>query len=132
MIRTKLFVTMSILALCMAADVASAQGPGMGGPKMDPARQKIHQEMMKQRAADDAKLEELVATMNAARGDAKVDAIAAVVNELVSQHRSMRAHRAQMRAMHGRKGMGKGMGQDDAPGGDDGSDDDRDEDDDDE
>jgi len=116
MIRSKLFVAMSILALCMAADVASAQGPGMGGPKMDPARQKIHQEMMKQRAADDAKLEELVAAMNAARGSEKVDAIAAVVNELVSQHRSMRAHRAQMRGMHGREGKGKG--QHDTPGGD--------------
>ena len=41
-------------------------------------------------AKQHASLAELVDTMNAAEGDAKVDAVAAVVNELVDQH--MRAH----------------------------------------
>ena len=35
------------------------------------------------------KLDGLVDAMNAARGSEKVDAIAAVVNELVSQHKAM-------------------------------------------
>jgi hypothetical protein len=61
--------------------------------------------MMADMKAGDAKLDALVKDMNAATGEARVTAIAAVVNELVHQHH----------AMHGRMGqmhqhmMGPGM-----------------------
>ena len=48
----------------------------------------------------DRRLNEKLAAMNEARGDAKVEAMAAVINELVSQRKEMRA---------GMKGMRCGM-----------------------
>jgi hypothetical protein len=55
---------------------------------------KMHEQMMAEMKAAEAKLDALVTDMNAATGDAKVTATAAVVNELVRQHK----------AMHGRMG----------------------------
>ena len=48
------------------------------------------------RKAPDAKLDELVAKMNAAKGEAKVDAIAELLTALVQQHHSMHGNMAQM------------------------------------
>jgi len=47
-------------------------------------------------AASKAKLDELVKKMNAARGPAKVDAIAEVLTALVQQHQSMHGNMASM------------------------------------
>jgi hypothetical protein len=69
-------------------------------------------EMMSRMAAADKKLDELVAAMNAATGDAKVAAIAAVVTELAAQRGQMQQMMqaqggmmmrmmAHMSAMHG-------------------------------
>ena len=44
-----------------------------------------------------ARLDALVGAMNAAEGPAKVDAIAAVVNELASTHKAMHQHMQEMR-----------------------------------
>lgn len=52
----------------------------------------LHADMRARMRAHDARLDELVAAMNAASGEAKVDAIAAVVNELVEQRRTRRGH----------------------------------------
>lgn len=56
--------------------------------------------------AADARLEKLVKEMNEANGPAKTDAIAAVVTELVEQHRAMRGmmagHMASMKGMMNR------------------------------
>lgn len=118
MMRSKSFVAMLALVPCLMAGVAFAQAPGMGQPKREPGLKTIRQDMINQMAADEARLDELVAAMNAAQGSAKVDAIAAVVNELVSQRRAMRAQRDQMRAAQGggRPGGGKGGGKGGAQG----------------
>jgi hypothetical protein len=60
----------------------TAPGPqsGMRGGNM----------MMGNMMASDAKLDELVKKMNDAKGQAKADATAEVVNALVQQHRAMR------------------------------------------
>ena len=56
--------------------------------------------MMAAMQASHARLQDLVAKMNAAQGTAKVDAIAAVVTELVASqhamHESMQSHMARM------------------------------------
>jgi hypothetical protein len=52
--------------------------------------------MMGRMKAADAELETLVARMNAATGDEKVDAIAAVVNKIVEQRQSLRTQLMQM------------------------------------
>jgi hypothetical protein len=49
-----------------------------------------HENMMAEMKAMDARLDEKLAAMNAAKGDQKVEAMAAVINELVSQRKAMR------------------------------------------
>ena len=75
---------------------AQAQRPNM----MD--MQKTHAEMMADMKAGDAKLDALVKEMNAAAGDARADAVAAVVNELVRQQGDARSNGTDARADDGR------------------------------
>jgi hypothetical protein len=67
---------------------------------------KMHEKMMAEMKAGEARLDALVKSMNAASGDAKTNAIAAVVNELVAQHRQMHGH---MNEMHQQMMGGRGM-----------------------
>ncbi|MEO8190679.1 MAG: hypothetical protein ABI682_10080 [Acidobacteriota bacterium] len=92
--------------------------PGMMDDKtMDESTMMAHhKEMMAKMDAMDARLDGLVKSMDAAKGGKKVDATAAVVNELVAQRKEMRQ---QMMAMqpemmkhmmeHMRMGVMKGM-----------------------
>ena len=66
---------------------------------------KMHQQMMAEMQANDAKLDALVTAMNGASGSGKVDAVAAVVTELARQQKAMHQHMGQM---HGQM-MGRGM-----------------------
>lgn len=69
--------------------------------------------MMGRMMASDAKLDELVKQMNEAKGQAKTDAIAAVVTALVEQHRAMHGMMAEgMPMMKGNPNM---MGRGAAP-----------------
>jgi hypothetical protein len=69
--------------------------------------------MMGHMMAADARLDELVKQMNEAKGQAKTDAIAAVVTALVEQHRAMRGMMANgMPMMRGNANM---MGRGTAP-----------------
>jgi len=65
-------------------DAAAAAAPAQqAGAMMD------HQKMMADMNAEQAKLDDLVAQMNAATGPAKVDRIAAAVTELAAMHKHM-------------------------------------------
>lgn len=67
---------------------------------------RLHDQMMEQMKAGDAKLDALVTEMNAAKGEAKIDAVAAVVSELVAQQKTMHGHMGQMhQMMMGGRGM---------------------------
>jgi hypothetical protein len=67
---------------------------------------KMHEQMMAQMKAGDDRLDALVKEMNAASGDAKINAVAAAVTELVRQQRSMHEHMGQMhQQMMGGRGM---------------------------
>jgi len=66
---------------------------------------KMHEQFMAEMKAEDAKLTELAQQMNAAKGDAKIDATAAVVNELVRQHVAMTDRMGRMSHMMGGPGM---------------------------
>lgn len=48
--------------------------------------------MKAEMASMDARLDSLLATMNSASGNQKVDAAAAVINEMVAQRKAMRGH----------------------------------------
>jgi hypothetical protein len=57
----------------------------------------------------DARLDTLVSAMNKASGDKKVQAMAAVINELVAQRKTMRAHMHQMMDSGGMRRRGGHM-----------------------
>jgi hypothetical protein len=99
-------------SLNLAADVAaqapssqSPQGRGQSPSNMQDMM-KMHEQMMTEMKAADSRLDALVKEMNAATGDAKVNAVATVVAELVRQHRSMHERMGQMHEqMMGGRGM---------------------------
>ena len=95
----------------VAAQTPPAQGvQGRGQGAASPEMMKMHEQMMADMKAADSRLDALVNEMNAASGDAKVNALAAVVTELVSQQKSMHAHMGQMhQQMMGGRGMMMGQ-----------------------
>ena len=81
----------SLLVLAALGALARAEEPAAGQP-VEKATGRC-QQMMQKDKEDVAALESKTAAMNAAQGPEKVDAIAAVVNELVVQHRAMHGDR---------------------------------------
>lgn len=99
-------------SLNLVTDVA-AQAPSSQAsqpPEQSPSKMqdmmKMHGQMMAEMKAADSRLDALVKEMNAASGEAKVNALAVVVTELVRQQRSMHEHMGQMhQQMMGGRGM---------------------------
>jgi hypothetical protein len=86
----------------LAASSASAQQ--RGHPPADTTwgpHRADREMMMKMMETSDARLDQLVQVMNQSTGSKKVDAIAAVINEMVTQRKIMRGH---MREMMGHAG----------------------------
>ena len=93
-------------AVGAAPQSASSQGTAQSEPPNMQNMMKMHQQMMAEMTAADAKLDALVKDMNAATGDAKVTALAVVVSELVQQHKAMHEHMGHMhQEMIGGRGM---------------------------
>lgn len=89
---------------------AERQTPPAQGMPHSPAdmqgMMKMHEQMMAEMTAGDAKLDALVQAMNGATGAGKVDAVASVVTELVHQQKAMHTHMGQMhQQMMGGRGM---------------------------
>src|SRR3990172_4868081 len=89
----------------------------MGAQMMEDcqAMMAAREEMMSEMRSAEAKLDELIAEMNAAQGDAKVQALASVVTEMVEQGKktmsnmmSMQPSMMQHMMQHMRKGMMEG------------------------
>jgi hypothetical protein len=57
---------------------------------------KMHEQMMAEMKANDARLEALLKDVNAAKADSRTDALIAAVNELARQYKAERAHMAEM------------------------------------
>jgi septal ring factor EnvC (AmiA/AmiB activator) len=91
------------------------QKPGMEKPGMQASCEEMmarHQKMMDEMKAMDARLDGLVQKMNTAQGQAKVDAMAAAVTELVQQRKTMHErmmtmHQGVMGHMMGHMAEGK-------------------------
>jgi hypothetical protein len=73
-------------------------------------RQMKGEMMMSMMDSADARLDRLVSTMNKTTGSRKVQAMAAVINELVAQRKTMRTHARQMMGPDGMMGNGMGGG----------------------
>ncbi len=80
---------------------SDTQGQTRPKHKMSEQRMKKHEEMMSRMKEMDARLDEKVAAMDAAKGDQKVEAIAAVIKEMVAQRKDMREHMMKMRGKRG-------------------------------
>jgi hypothetical protein len=76
---------------------ATTHSTASGDHTMTGGQMMMNGQMAADMKAADAKLDQLVADMNGAKGDAKVAAIARVVTELVNHQKAMHAH---MNAMH--------------------------------
>lgn len=91
-----------VLPLALSGRAYAQEMPGMGhGMMTEEQKEEMaarHEEMMVEMEAASARLDSLVAAMTTAEGSAKVDAISAVVAELVAQNRAM--HEGMMK-MHG-------------------------------
>jgi uncharacterized protein HemX len=85
---------------------AAAKQPPQQPPGMQDMT-KMHEQMMAEMKAGDARLDALVKDMNAAAGEKRVTAMMAVINELVRQHSSMHVHMGQM---HEQMMAGRGRG----------------------
>jgi hypothetical protein len=83
----------------MTPGMKMGQGKGAGMPPACQEMMAMRQSMRAEQATADAKLNDLVAKMNAASGEQKVDAIAAVVSEMVAQRQ---ARHEKMAAMQGK------------------------------
>jgi hypothetical protein len=90
-----------ILVLTGMLVVASAAGRAQNPPAASDPHPKMagQQPMMASMQAADKKLDDLVAQLNAARGDERLDKVIAVVKELVAERKAMRE------MMAGRGGM---------------------------
>jgi hypothetical protein len=76
-----------------SASVPQPESPG--------TMMKMHQDMVAEMKAGDAKLDALIAGMNNAKGDDRIVAMSAVLNELARQHKGMRTHMGDMPQMMG-------------------------------
>jgi hypothetical protein len=84
-----------VAALALAAGIARPQETATV-PDMH-AMMAGQQKMMMSMQATDKKLDDLVAQLNAAKGNDRIDKLVAVVNELVAERKQM----ANMMSMHG-------------------------------
>lgn len=96
-VASRIWAVIAAAVTVLSATVVLAQSTPAGQQDMA---------MMRKMAAADQKLEQLLATMNAAKGEEKVAAIAAVVTELTAQRAAMQEHMrthcaAMMASMHG-------------------------------
>ena len=112
--KVRILGTIALAAALMANGAFAQKNESKAGmPQGNMQMMAMHNQMMAEMKAMDANLDLKVAAMNAAKGRDKVDAMAAVINEMVSQHKQMMAkmmgmHEPMMKDMKGMKGM-KGM-----------------------
>jgi len=89
--KTKLILPIVIAAALQSATLF-AQDPG-AMESMDKQKHRrvmpVHEKMMEEQKAQDAEIDKLLAEMNAATGEKRVDAIVAVLNKLVEQRKIM-------------------------------------------
>ena len=89
----------AVVALLIGTQGLAAQEPRQRPPR-DSMHQAAVQEHMRMMDSANARLDSLVQRMNQATGNAKVTAMAQVINELVAQRRAMQRHMQQMMQSH--------------------------------
>jgi uncharacterized coiled-coil protein SlyX len=101
-------VAMVVLACSvMATREATAQQPGRQHGDSSSMQAPMDRKMMAQMQEADARLDRLVTEMNRSSGSKKVEAMAAVINEMVMQRKQMRKHMMQMMEQRGKSTEGQ-------------------------
>jgi hypothetical protein len=108
---TKAQTASSTMPAAQAPHPMAAQAPGMA--MSDGQMMGMHEKMMADMKSADAKLDAIIVKMNAAKGVAKVDAVAEALTAMVAQHKAMRDGMMQMQGqmmmqMHGAAAMPMG------------------------
>jgi len=103
--RAIIALAMTGLLFAVALSAQSASAPQRGGQAAGADMMAQHQRMMSEMQAGQKKLDDLVASMNAAKDAEKADRIAAVVTEMVAMHKQMMAHMMAMPMMSTPGGM---------------------------
>jgi hypothetical protein len=87
-----LWAAVALVTAALSTTVVLAQSPTAGQNEMAAHKQMMAEQkgMMAEMTAADQKIADLVAKMNAAKGEERIAAMAAVVNELVAQRKQMR------------------------------------------
>jgi len=106
-------VALLLVLLLVPASLRAQERPAMG--EHDPAMIARHQAMMAEQEQTMARMDSLATAMNESTGDARVEAMAALLNEIVDQHRAMHEHMREM-MMH-RMGEGHGTKMKETPPG---------------
>ncbi|MEO7136807.1 MAG: hypothetical protein ABI037_03765 [Gemmatimonadales bacterium] len=107
----KRIILIGLAGSLLLASGASAQEPGrQQGDTMNAMRGRPMTGGMRMSMMDsaDTRLDRLVSTMNKTTGSREVQAVAAVINELVAQRKMMRMHAKQMMGPDGMMGNGTG------------------------
>ena len=94
----------AVAALVLSAGMLAAQEPSPPRGQPTQAMMAQHSMMMMTMDSLNGRLDSLVQLMNKAKGDKKVSAMAAVINELVEQRKAMQRRMGEM--MQRRAGMG--------------------------
>ena len=102
--RRLISLMFSLVLLAVPAALRAQDRPHMG--EHDPGMMARHQAMMAEHERTVARMDSLSVVMNGSSGEARTDAMAALLNELVAQHRAMHEHMREM-MMHC---MGEGHG----------------------
>lgn len=92
-----------ITALVLSATVVAAQQPGTATPDRHPGMSSRNQMSMVTMDSLNQRLDSLVGRMNRTSGNQKVQAMAAVINEMVAQRKVIQERMHQM--VGGREGM---------------------------
>ena len=88
----KIIVALTIAGLFAVTAIAQDQ---RGMQSMDAKKHRdmmpVHARIMEQQKAQDEEIDKLLATMNTASGEQRIDAMIAVINKLVEQRKAMNA-----------------------------------------
>lgn len=91
------YIVAAVFAVALQSATVFAQDSG-GMQGMDQQKHRemmpIHAKLIDQQKAQDAEIEKLLAEMNSATGEKRIDAIIAVVNKMVEQRKAMHAEMA--------------------------------------
>ena len=87
---------MTILAITVAMGLGAMSAPAQKPdtmPQMDPKSHRelmpVHAKLLEEQKLQDAEMAKLLAEMNSATGERRIDALVAVVNKLIEQRRAM-------------------------------------------